>query len=43
MPEDINPEPTEVEDEDVDVVAHAAGEESVADDSICIINNSAAL
>ncbi|MFI6847694.1 hypothetical protein OG535_29975 [Kitasatospora sp. NBC_00085] len=43
MPEDINPEPTEVEDEDVDVVAHGQGEEAIDSESGCIINNSSAL
>lgn len=45
MPEDINPELPETEDEagteEVDVVAHGEGEEEVA--SGCIVNNSAAL
>ncbi|MFI1096037.1 hypothetical protein [Streptomyces sp. NPDC020917] len=41
MPEDINPEPTEAEEEDVDVVAHGEGEEAV--ESGCIVNNSSAL
>jgi hypothetical protein len=40
MPEDINPEP-EVEEEDVDVVAHGEGEEAV--EPGCIVNNSSAL
>ncbi|MER7706982.1 hypothetical protein ABTX81_29290 [Kitasatospora sp. NPDC097605] len=42
MPESINPEPTEAEDEDVDVVAHGIEEDGLVED-ICIINNSAAL
>ncbi|MFE9424100.1 hypothetical protein ACFYNO_14175 [Kitasatospora sp. NPDC006697] len=42
MPEDINPEPTEAEDEDVDVVAHGIDVEEEVEGS-CIINNSSAL
>ncbi|MFE2111743.1 hypothetical protein ACFXAF_38630 [Kitasatospora sp. NPDC059463] len=43
MPESINPEPTEAEDEEVDVVAHGIEEEDGLVEDICIINNSAAL
>ncbi|MEV7779990.1 hypothetical protein [Kitasatospora sp. NPDC088351] len=41
MSEDINPEPTEVEaeEEDVDVVAHGAHDDTAG----CIVNNSSAL
>ncbi|WP_380283356.1 hypothetical protein [Kitasatospora purpeofusca] len=42
MPESINPEPTEAEDE-VDVVAHGIEEEDGLVEDICIINNSSAL
>ncbi|MFF7458203.1 hypothetical protein [Kitasatospora sp. NPDC008115] len=41
MPESINPEPTEA-DEDVDVVAHGIEEDGLVED-VCVINNSAAL
>ncbi|MFB7469556.1 hypothetical protein ACFVFS_24660 [Kitasatospora sp. NPDC057692] len=41
MPESINPEPTEAEDE-VDVVAHGIEEDGLVED-VCVINNSSAL
>jgi hypothetical protein len=41
MPEDINPKPSDAEDEDVEVVAHGEGEEAV--EAGCVINNSEAL
>ncbi|WP_256463626.1 MULTISPECIES: hypothetical protein [Streptomycetaceae] len=42
MPEDINPEPTEAEDEDVDVVAHGVPADEAVEDW-CVVNNSSAL
>ncbi|MET8704154.1 MULTISPECIES: hypothetical protein [unclassified Kitasatospora] len=43
MSDSINPEPTEAEDEDVDVVAHGIEEEDGLVEDVCIINNSSAL
>ncbi|WP_406208185.1 hypothetical protein OH807_36330 [Kitasatospora sp. NBC_01560] len=43
MPEDINPEPAETEDEDVDVVAHGVPATDEAVEDWCVVNNSSAL